>query len=70
MLSEEEKQELREMAASESLREDFRTMRRNSRATEGHIGVDELAHWLTVMGRVCPGVPKPQRFVHYAKVKI
>ena len=45
MLSEEEKQELREMA-SESLREDFRTMRKNSRAREGHIGVDELAHWL------------------------
>lgn len=70
MLSEEEKQELREMAASESLREDFRTMRRNSRAMEGEIGVDELAHWLTVMGRVCPGVPKPQPFVHYTKVKI
>lgn len=70
MLSEEEKQELREMAASDSLREDFKTMRRNSRAMEGHIGVDELAHWLTVMGRVCPGAPKPQRFVHYTKMKI
>jgi hypothetical protein len=70
VLSEEEKQELREMAASESLREDFRTIRRNSRAMEGHIGVDELAHWLTVMGRVCPGAPKPQRFAHYTNVKI
>jgi hypothetical protein len=70
VLSEEEKQELREMAASESLREDFRTMRRNTRAMEGEIGVDELAHWLTVMGRVCPGAPKPQCFVHYTKVKI
>ena len=70
MLSEEEKQELREMAAAESLREDFRTMRRNSRAMEEHMGVDELAHWLTVMGRVCPGAPKPQRFVHYTKMKI
>ena len=70
MLSEEEKQELREMAASASLREDFRIMRRNSRAMEGNIGVDELAHWLTVMGRICPGAQKPQRFVHYTKVKI
>jgi hypothetical protein len=70
VLTEEEKQELREMAASESLREDFRTMRRNSRTIEGQIGVDELAHWLTVMARVCPGAPKPQHFVHYTNVKI
>jgi len=70
VLSEEEKQELREMAASESLREDFRTMRRNSRTIEGQIGVDELAHWLTVMARVRPRAPKPQHFVHYTNVKI
>ena len=37
---------------------------------EGNIGVDELAHWLTVMGRICPGVPKPQRFVKYSKVEV
>jgi len=70
MLSEEEKRELRDMAASESLRRDFRTMRRNSQAIERRIGVDELAHWLTVMARVCPGAPKPRRFVHYSNVKI
>lgn len=70
MLSEEEKQDLREMAASKNLREDFRTMRRNSRTIEGQIGVDELAHWLTVMARVCPGAPKPQHFVHYTNVKL
>jgi hypothetical protein len=70
VLSEEEKQELREMAASENLREEFRTMRRNSRAIEGNIGVDELAHWLTVMARVCPGAAKPPRFVHYSDVKL
>ena len=70
MISEEEKQELREMAASEILREEFRTMRKNSQAIERRIGVDELAHWLTVMARVCPGAPKPRRFVYYANVKI
>jgi hypothetical protein len=70
MLSEEEKRELREMAASESLRRDFRTMRKNSQAIERRIGVDELAHWLTVMARVCPGAARPRRFVHYANVKI
>lgn len=70
MLSKEEKQELREMAASESLREEFRTMRKNSQAIESVIGVDELAHWLTVMARVCPGAPTPRRFVHYTDVKL
>jgi len=70
VLSEEEKRELREMAASESLREDFRTMRKNSHAIEGRIGVDELAHWLTVMARVCPGALKTRCFVHYTDVRI
>ena len=70
MLSEEEKQDLREMAASKNLREDFRTMRRNSRTIEGQIGVDALAHWLTVMARVCPGAPKAQHFVRYTNVKL
>jgi hypothetical protein len=70
MLSEEEKLELREMAASESLRREFRTMRNNSLAIERRISVDELAHWLTVMARACPGAPKPRRFVHYTNVKI
>ena len=70
MLSEEEKQELREMAASESLRDEFRAMRKNSRAMERTITVDELAHWLTVMARVCPGAPKPRRFVHYTDVRL
>jgi len=70
MLSEEEKRELREMAASESLRRDFRTMRKNSQAIERRISVDELAHWLTVMARVCPGAPKTRRFVHYTNMKL
>ena len=70
MLSEEEKQELREMAASESLRQEFLTMRRISQAIERTITVDELAHWLTVMARVCPGTPNPRRLVHYANVKL
>lgn len=70
MLSEEEKQELKEMAVSESLRREFRRMRRNSQAIERRIGVDELAHWLTVMARVCPGAAKPRPVVHYTNAKI
>ena len=70
MLSEEEKRELREMAASESLRREFRTLRRNSQAIERRISVDELAHWLTVMARAFPCAPKARRFVEYTNVKI
>jgi hypothetical protein len=58
------------MAASARLREEFRTMRNNSRAMERRIGVNELAHWLTVMARVCPGAPKPRRLIHYTDVKL
>jgi hypothetical protein len=70
VLSEIEKQELREMAASERLREEFRTLRKNSQAIEARIGVDQLAHWLTVMARVCPRDSKRRSFVHYTDVRI
>ena len=70
MISEEEKQELREMAGSETLREEFRAMRRNSAAIERTITVDDLAHWLTVMARVCPGSPKPRRCIPDADMRI
>jgi len=63
VISEEEKQELREMAASETLREEFRAMRRNSDAIARSITIDELAHWLTVMARVCPDASKPRRCI-------
>jgi hypothetical protein len=70
VISEEEKQELREMAASETLREEFRTMRRNSEAIERTITVDELARWLTVMARVCPNRQKPRQGISHADMRI
>ena len=70
MLNEREKQELREMAESESLREEFRTMRRNSEAMARSITVDELAHWLTVMARLCPGAPRAKQAEHFATMKL
>lgn len=70
MLSEEEKRELREMAASEKLREEFRTLRRNSRTIEGRVSVDELAHWLTVLNRICPGNSKRRIFIHDADMRL
>ena len=70
MLSDEEKRELREMAASESLRNDFRALRRNSQALERRITVEELAYWLSRMARLCPQRCKARPMVHYIDVKI
>jgi hypothetical protein len=70
VLSDEEKRELREMAASENLREEFRALQRNSRTLEGRVSVDELAHWLSVMARVCPGDSKRRKFIHEANMRL
>ena len=70
MLSEQEKQELKEMAASLTLREEFRTLRNNSRDAESRVSLDELVCWLTAMSRICPNLAKPSPFVHYTNVKI
>jgi hypothetical protein len=69
MLSEEEKAELREMAASATLREDFRTLRRNSGAGKTAISADDLIAWLSAMAVICPK-PVPRPFVHYIHAKI
>ena len=70
MLSEEEKREMREMAASATLREEFRTLRKNSQALERRVSVDELIRWLTAMARVCPDTPKSRRFIRDMNMKI
>lgn len=61
MLSDEEKQELRDMAASDTLRSEFRVLRNNSRAIEQCLSVDDMARWLTAINRICPGDPKPRK---------
>lgn len=63
MLSEEEKRELREMSASETLREEFRILQRNSREIAQRMSVDDLARWLTAINRICPGDPKLRKFI-------
>jgi hypothetical protein len=70
VLTEAEKQELREMAASMTLREEFQTLRRNSRTREINISVDELMQWLTAMAQIFPKPAKPRPCVHYIHAKI
>lgn len=69
MFSEQEKLELREMAQSAALREEFRALHRNSRQLERRISVDEFMRWLTAMARVLPQTAEPSRFVEYKNVR-
>lgn len=70
MLSDQEKQELREMAASKTLRDDFRAMRNNSQEIERRITVDDLTHWLTAINRLCPSDPKPRKMIKNANMRL
>ena len=70
MLTEAEKQELKEMAASTTLREEFQALRRNTRTREANISVDDLMRWLTAMAQICPRPTTPRPFVHYTHAKI
>jgi hypothetical protein len=70
VLTEAEKQELREMAASMTLREEFQTLRRNSQTREINISVDDLMQWLTAMAQICPRSPRSRPFIHYTHAKI
>ena len=70
MLTEAEKQELREMAASMTLREEFQTLRRNCRTREINISVDDLMHWLTAMAQICPQPARSRPVIHYIHAKI
>ena len=69
MLTEEERTELREMAASETLREEFRALRRSSQQLERRVSVDEFIRWLTAMARVLPKPSMPRRFIEYKNMK-
>ena len=70
MLSEEAKREIKEMAASVTLREEFGTLRRNSRTRERNISVDDLMRWLTAIAQICPQPGKSRPFLHYTHAKI
>jgi hypothetical protein len=69
MLSKHEKLELREMAQSAILREEFRMLRRNSQQLERRMTMDDFMRWLNAMAWVLPKPAKPRRFVEYKNVK-
>ena len=69
MLSEEEKRELKEMAASAAIREEFEQLRAASRLPRSQpVDLDQLLDFLTTMARLCPTPPPPRPFVPYSCV--
>jgi len=71
MLSEDEKRELRSLASSPTLRNEFRQLRKSSYAgTERPIDVDQLISFLTTMSRLCSTPPQPRSFVPYTIIRI
>ena len=70
MLTDEEKQELKELAGSAAIREEFRLLRRNSMALQQRVDVDTFISFLTAMSRLNPKHPAPRAFVPYKQVKL
>ena len=70
MLTEQEKQELLEMASSRSLRQEFRVLRRSSRPqVPSAIDLDALIRFLTFMSQVTPvSTPPVQRPHEYSRL--
>lgn len=70
MLAEEEKQELKELAGSAVIREEFRLLRRNSMALQQRVDLDKFISFLTAMSRLNPKPAAPRAFVPYKQVKL
>ena len=70
MLTDEEKQELKELAGSAAIRDEFRLLRRNSLALQQRVDVDKFISFLTAMSRLNPSPPAPRAFVPYKQVKL
>jgi len=71
MLSEEEKQELKAMASSSAIREEFRQLRSASSPGNGEpINIDHLLSFLTAMTRLSSVSATPKPFVPYTNIRI
>ena len=68
MLSEEEKQELREMAGSASIRDEFRLLRKIS--LDHPVDIDRYIQFLTAMSRLRPELAPPRSFVEFTNVRL
>src|SRR5574341_1738537 len=70
MFSEQEKQELKEMAASPAVRNEFALLDAASRAAQARMEVDQYVSFLTTMARLSPRLALPRSFVPHRIVRI
>jgi hypothetical protein len=68
VLSEEEKQEMKEMAASAAIRDEFRMLKRLS--ADRPVNIDRYIRFLTAMSRLRPELSTSRIFVEYRNVKL
>jgi hypothetical protein len=69
VLSDKEKQDLRDLAGSQTVRDEFRLLRRLSLAHRP-VDIDSFIQFLTTMARLHPKPPPPRAFVEYTSVKL
>jgi hypothetical protein len=71
ILSEEEKQEIKSLASSAKMREEFRQLRLASSPGNGQpVNTDYLLSFLTAMTRLSSVPIPPKPFLPYSKVRI
>jgi len=70
MLSEEEKRELKEMAASAKLGEDFRLLEEVSREAQTQVTWVQYLDFLTTMSLFGALQAPPRPFAHYTNVRL
>ena len=71
MLSDEERKELKAMAASASLREEFRLLKAASQLPlDQPVDLDTFVRFLSTMSRFSTVPPQPRPFVAYTNVKL
>jgi hypothetical protein len=69
VFSESEKQEMRELAASEAVREEFRRLKKYS-SKHHPVNLDRYIQFLTVISRLNSMPAAPRGFVQYTQVKL
>lgn len=69
MLSEQERRDMKEMAASTAVREEFRQLKAASRLPLSQpVDLDQLLDFLTTMSRLAPEPARPTRLTPYRRL--
>ena len=70
MLSERAKRELKEMAASPTVRAEFRLLKDAWRQTRARITIDQYVAFLSTFYRLSPHPPPPRPFIPFKNVRL